>query len=131
MYIHRRGKNGRNWMLKCQKKYVIIMGGWIGTVGVNDAIYVLNLNTMQFCKCKMRLPFQGSCRAIIMENKGKNDLLIHGFVRMEMNKYKMNVPFALISLIAIWHSIEWVHVVDCRNGDHWKISVDRIVQNEN
>ena len=75
----------------------------------------------------MRLPFEGKCYAIMMENKQENDLFVHGFVRKEMETYNMNIPFALISLIAIWHPMECIHVIS-EYGKHWKVNVDHILR---
>ena len=61
-----------------------------------------------------------------MENKQENELLIHGFVEKKMKKYNINIPFALIGLIAIWHSIEYLHVINIA-GYHYKIHIDKIV----
>ena len=32
------------------------------------------------------------CNAIIMEDEPKNDLLVHGFIKKEMNEWNMNIP---------------------------------------
>ena len=74
------------------------------------------------------------CEAVKMEDEEQNDLLVHGFLRKSMKKSKMNIPFALINLITIWHSIEYVHVMSNAMSDyedenkfnHWKINVDKI-----
>ena len=115
---------------KCQR-YIIVLGGEpgedYGYRGCNE-IFILKPATMQFIKSTIKLPFHGGCRAIIMEDKNKNDLLVHGFVKNEVNKYNMNIPFALIGLIGVWHSIEYIHVISKINGSHWKINVDAIIK---
>ena len=68
------------------------------------------------------------CRAIIMENKQENDLLVHGFVRNKMEKYNINIPFALIGLFAIWNLTEYVHVIGSVYEHHCKINVDKIIK---
>ena len=122
---------GFGYVITKDERYVIIMGGNKENMQLTDAIYILDLRVMKFCKCKIRLPFEGCCRAVIMGNETKNDLLVHGFVKNEMNKYRMNIPFALISLIAIWHLTEYIYVVDYEYGTHWKVSVDEIFQQKN
>ena len=66
------------------------------------------------------MPFKGYCKAIVMENKNENELLI--------NEYNMSIPVALIGLIEIWHSFEYVHVIKYDDGCHWKINVDKIMK---
>ena len=55
-----------------------------------------------------------------MENKNENDLLVYGFIRNEVNVFNINMPLALMSLVGLWHSIEYVHVIN-KKGYHWKI----------
>ena len=111
------------------QEYIIILGGYYakggGGISANDQIFVLSMNCMKFRESQIRLPFEGSCKAFIMENKQENELLVHGFVKKEMKKYDINIPFALISFIVIWHSIEYVHVINI-DGYHWKINIDKI-----
>ena len=57
----------------------------------------------------------------------ENALCVYGFVREEMHKFNMNIPSALIGLITIWHSMEYVHVIQTWNGGHWKINVDKLL----
>ena len=118
-------------MLKCQR-FIIILGGMVkinvGFSYVYGKIFVLELETMKCSESKIKLPFEGECEAIIMENENENDLLVHGFIKREMNKYKLNVPFSLIALIGIWHCTEYIHVIKVdRRGSHWKINVDKIL----
>ena len=49
---------------------------------------------MEFIQSEIGLPFKDECGTVIMENKQENDSLVHGFIRKEMNKYKINFPFA-------------------------------------
>ena len=119
-------------VITMDEQYIIILGGFTMECGAtwDDKIWVLSLKSMSFRECKIKLPFIGKCAAIIMQNKNENDLLVHGWIRKDINKYNMNIPFALISLIAIWHSTEYVHVLNANlkeNGAHWKINVDKII----
>ena len=115
-------------MTKCQR-YIIFLGGEDHSL-YYDGIFILEPATMQFIKSKIKLPCQKGCRAIIMEDKHNNDLLVHGFVKKEINKYNMNIPFALIGLIGVWHSMEYVHVIGADHSEtgHWKINVDKIIE---
>ena len=77
----------------------------------------------------MRLPFKWTCKAIMMEDKEASDLLVHGFVRKDMNECNINIPFALISLMTVWYGLmQYIHVLHIK-GNHWKINVDKITGN--
>ena len=110
---------------KCQK-YIIIMGGSEVKQDFGN-IFVLELKTMKFSESVIKLPFENICKAIIMENKEENDLLVHGWIKREVNLLVVNIPYALISLCCIWHSIEYVHVIDI-HPNHWRINVDKILK---
>ena len=124
-------------MTKCQR-YIIILGeehevrsGRYHDYWLRQEIFIFEPATMQFIKSKIKLPFGSGCKAIIMDDKHKNDLLVHGFVKKSINKYNMNIPFALISLIGVWHSMEYIHVIEAcnsKNPRHWKINVDEIIK---
>ena len=107
------------------QRYIIILGGLDTTIVCNE-IFIFDLKTQKFIKSKIKLPFSGFCNAIIMENKEENNLLVNGFVRKAMNRFNMNIPFALIKLITIRHSIEYVHVMSDYPKRHWEINVDKI-----
>ena len=114
-----------------EQQYVIILGGhkhFDLVEGREDLIYIFNLESMEIVQSEIRLPGRMDCDAVIMENKEENDLLVHGFIRKEINKFNMNIPFALISLIGIWHSIEYIHVISKRGRKHWKINIDRLFE---
>ena len=103
------------------QRYIILLGG-----KRSSDIFVLDLNEMKVTQAMMKLPFKGRCAAVIMENKQKNELLVDGFVKNEMKMIQLNVPFAIIKLIGIWHSTEYVHVFNDRSS-HWVTNVDKIL----
>ena len=106
---------GFGHVITSDERFIIILGGYGGRdKWWLDSIFILDLYTMKFSKSDIRLPFSQECEAIIMENKYENDLLVHGFIKKEINKirdYNLYIPFALISLICIWHSIEYIHAI--------------------
>ena len=113
------------YIITKDQQYIIIMGGRCKIEQI-DEIYVFNLKSMKFIQSKIKLPFKGECSAVIMEDKQENDLLVHGFIRKGMNKYKINIPFALISLIVARHSTEYIYVMNEGFDKHWKINVDKL-----
>ena len=116
-------------MTKCQR-FIIILGGNdrdFANATFYDRIFVLESHTMKLSESKIKLPFRGGCKAVIMENKKENDLLVHGFIKEQMNIYNMNIPFALISSICVWHLTEYIHIIHSEIGNHWRINVDKII----
>ena len=118
------------------ERFIIIMGGYGGIKEYyQDTIFILDLYTMQFSKSDIRLPFAQECEAIIMESKDENNLLVHGYIRKETEKFNnLFIPFALISLLSIWHSIEYLHIMnstgcfrDHEIGEHWEINLNKIL----
>ena len=70
--------NFGNVMTKCQR-FIIILGGNGGDFTKNliyDKIFILESETMKISESKIKLPFGGGCRAVIMENKNENELLL-------------------------------------------------------
>ena len=122
--------NRFGYVMTKDERYVIIMGGNTDKWPQKDnMIFIADLDERVLRKSEMTLPFEGECEAILMGNKEENDLLVHGFVKNVMklngNGYQMNVPFALISLIAVWHSVEYIHVI--QYSSHVKIKLDMIL----
>ena len=110
------------------QRYIFILGGLTQESDMNE-IFVLDLTTMSVTKSEKTLPFRGECKAIIMENKEENELLVDGYVKKEMTQNRLNIPYALIKLISIWYSTEYIHVFDNSHlvGRHWKMLIDEII----
>ena len=79
----------------------------------------MDLNLMKMFKCNIGFPFNRISRAIIMDEYEENELLIHGFIKMESDKYDIDIPLEIMSLMVLWYSIEYMHVINER-GRHWK-----------
>ena len=101
--------------------------------GLNDGegpsykdIFVVDLQLMKIFQVDMKFPHNRICRAIIMSDDEKNDLLSHGFIRHEIKKHGIDIPFEIIELLCIWNSIEYLHVMN-EQGKHWKINVDDVI----
>ena len=60
-----------------------------------------------------------------MDDEERNVLMVVGFVRDLMNKYGINIPVEIIDLMILWHSMEFIHVIN-EDGKHCKINVDLI-----
>ena len=66
-----------------------------------------------------------------MNHKEENELLVDGFVRDIMTKYKMNIPFAIMKFIGIWHVCEYAHIMnEFGYIQHKQINIDRILDFE-
>ena len=115
------------------QRHVIIMGGKATDDDGHqymcmENIFILDVMKMTIGESKITLPFN-RCKAIIMENKIENELLVNGFIRKETDLGKMNIPIAIISLCAGFHVVEYIHILHY-NGGHWKINVKKILDNE-
>ena len=106
-------------------QYVILLGN-----DLDKRILILDLRTMEFTQSKVELP-RSCCKAIVIENKNENNLLVHGFIRQEIiNRYNMHIPLSLIGSVGQFHCIEYIHILYYRGGDnHYKINVDNVLQN--
>ena len=94
-------------------------------------IFVLDMKLMTVCTSKVKLPYVVDVSAVIMDYKTDTDLLVHGFVRNEMKKYTLNIPFALISLIGIKSLIEYAHIITKdRYHKHYEMNIDKILEFE-
>ena len=128
--LHLNGNNDFEEKLKgfsvavtSNEKYVIIF--------TQRDIFVMDINLMSIYMSKQKMPFQANFNAVIMDYKTDTDLLVHGFVRNEMKMHRMNIPFALISLIGVWSLIEYAHIIAQNDfNDHYKINVDKILESE-
>ena len=125
------------------ERYIICLGGLKQeedyNIIVNDDIWVVDTNTIDdhesgvFRRSKMRLPQPGKCKAVIVNNRYDDELLVFGYFRNN-HDYK-DFPEELVRLMVEWMSIEYIHVF-MRNAEsnkrerdylHWKISVDLII----
>ena len=115
-------------VLTKDEQYIIIIGGYGFFVDTVDTIFILNLETMIFTESMVRCPFDVTYNAIMMESVTDNELLIHGYVKNEMEKYNICIPSALINIICDLHLIEYIHVINFEKykEEHWKINVDEI-----
>ena len=130
--------------------FVIICGGTVATDMdyVNNihgiereihqrSIFVAPAHNLKFTEIDIELPKSGPSESIIMEHTYDNQILVHGFVREASRSLNLTVPFALISLINTWHSLEFLYTF-IRVGDSmgqysakwelWKISLKRILK---
>ena len=124
------------------QQYIIILGGYANIdarIDSNDLgvrrdedfnhILILELRTMRFRESAIKLPFSGVTKAIIMNKKEENELLIHGYVKQNMNKFNTTMPFVLIKMMTIWHVTEFIHVINIQKK-HWKINIDKIFESD-
>ena len=116
-------------VITMDEQYVIILGYVGGGKEYHDDIFVLDLKTMVFTESNVKLPYQNKmkvCKAVIMSEESEGNLLIHGFIRKVMNMYDIDIPSSLIILICSWYPNEYIYIINAMDGDHWKISVDKI-----
>ena len=128
---------GCGHIISKDQRYIVLLAG---TAVINyvdedmDAIYIFDLVKLTILQSEIKVPFKGKCRAILMNDKHKNNLLVTGFAKESMG---LEIPIAIFGMIAIWHSIEYIYVIKAptiqngnnENASHWKILIDKIILN--
>lgn len=121
------GKNYCGVAVGSDQRYVVILGGYDQNSSYLDDIQVFDVDVCKLYKCNIKLPFTGACKAVVMENKTQNKLLVKGYLR----KYCMKTdvfPLEIMELIMKWHSTEWVHVIHPHDDARYiKINLDTII----
>lgn len=121
--------NSFGYAISKDERYIFIMGGWRDDLSPSNNVIILDLHTMEFFASPLSLPFKGHCRAVVMEDSIKvHDLLVHEFIRKQLNLHRVDLPLELIKMIGHWYYREYVHVMS-EGGEHWKIDADRITEN--
>ena len=70
-------------------------------------------------------------QAITIQNKNRDTLTTFGFVRRKWKESKISdhlfPPHYLISIICGYYLIQFVHLFNAANGEHYKINVFDII----
>ena len=91
-----------------------------------DDIFILDINTLKFRKCDIKIPKKGECHAITMENKEESKIIISGYIRNACNiMYPSN---DVINLIAMYYLVEAIYLLH-DEGEFWRISINKILAN--
>eukprot|EP01084_Bolivina_argentea_P315340 546305_1 len=136
------------------ERYIILLGGCMGEQMdeeydeceyiETDVIYVFDLQTLTLSKSKIKIPFllddepfeigpkiysmTERYLSVLTENVFENNLLIHGLLKQAMKLNGFYMPMALINVISLYHTFEYIHVINSYDGQHWKINVDKIIK---
>ena len=108
-------------------KFMIVLGGSVGLYDTNK-IFIVDTTTGEYRTSEAKLPFYGPCTGTIMFDKSKNELLVHGWIRKEVDELRINFPFTLTSLAVSWHKKDYLHVLTKKDGRHYKIRMDKIMK---
>ena len=121
--------SGFGCVVSMDERYVILFGiKDLAEQGGTGAIYVFDIERMKFNKSNIVCPQNYTdYHAVLMGNAIKDELLVHGWLKSEINKYEIFLPQDMMKLIVRWSSIEWVHLLSKAQG-HWKIPVDEIIR---
>ena len=110
------------------ERFVVILGGFLrgDDQDFSDEIYVFDIDMKKVSKCKsIKLPFEGACVAIVMDDEDRNGLLVNGFIK---ECGIDDIPTELVQFMAHWHSIEFVHVIHPNKANsHYKIGLNTIL----
>ena len=110
------------------QNYILILGGFYDHRDESDTIEVFDIETSTIYKSNIKLPSQGYCKAIIMEDVDTASKLISGYIRQYCDN---GLPSVLIKLILDWYSMAFVYVIinSLASGDitHAKIMLNVIL----
>ena len=95
------GRRSVGIVITMDNRYVFGLGGQVGFRGT-DSIFILDLKSMMFLPCNIKLPsrfdtYRVNCDAIIMHDANNNAKLVHGFLKIEMTKNKIQIPIVIIN----------------------------------
>ena len=103
------------------EQYVVLFGG----DPYYDEIFIFSTKDEKFIKSNVKCPGKGGYRAFTINNKSKNELSVHGFVRDTWKLSEISdhlyPPQYLIMIINKYYWNEWVHVIEIYTGKHFKI----------
>ena len=112
------------------ERYIVILGANTSKEyqeEAKDTIQLLDIGENKWFTSKIKMPTSNMCRAIIMGNVEEDSCLVYGYLRE--NKLEKELPLEIIEMIAHWFVMEFVHLVDRSNGNHWNIPLEQILQN--
>ena len=120
-----------------KEDYLFIFGGSIPDPGgiiqkdqQQNAIYVIDLIQMNVLNCKLKCPTgsSGPMRAVCINYKQRDELMVFGFVNeFQNNNNQTNIPVYLINIILCYIFSEYIHIF-C-DSEHWKLNIDNILCN--
>eukprot|EP01084_Bolivina_argentea_P181832 313987_1 len=117
-------------VLTQNKKYVILFGGVVDEYLYTDDIYIYDIDNNRILKSRVNCPNkQHRYGSVILSDYSniQSQLLICGYLRQV---FKINnFPLDVVSVIKLLFNAEYVHLIQCNKGTHWKILVAEIISN--
>ncbi len=111
-------------------KYILIFGGIDNTLQECNDIYIFSIFTYSFIKSNLYCPIKGQFYANTIINKKLNKIIVDGYIH---KKWKLNEitnynspPIFLLNIVILYYSIEYVHLINKCNGQHWNIDIFNI-----
>ncbi len=95
----------------------------------NQTIYGFDTDNNNISRCNIESFYssQSICYLTITRDEQKDTMIVFGWTRKIGNQFKVNLSLCIQKMICDWTYNETLHVVECMTGDHWGISVDRII----
>ena len=110
-------------------RYVLLFGGRTENEDF-EHIYIYSVHDETFRLSKVVSPKKGKCHVIAVNDKEKEELSVHGFVRYQWRYLQINeqlfLPKYLVQIIRRYYHQEFIHLVSIYG--HWKIDVFDIIQ---
>lgn len=118
------------------ERFVILFGGVLydkrGYTS-SKSIFILDLENEIFSESLIQCPMAYMFDAIVYNNYPYSEMILTaGFVRnlrKSQNESLPILPHDIISFIASLFISEYVHLIDVKDGKHWKMNLDEIVNN--
>ncbi len=119
--------------LAVNNKYALLFGGRDNSANRFDDIYIYSFKDKTIRVSKIKCPSKGTFECVAVNDNIKDEKLVFGYVRNEWqicNIYDHYFPpNYLIKLIHSFYLNEFVHLMDERTKQHYKISTLDIILN--
>ena len=118
------------------ERYIIIIGGIADNIASYDKILVIDTESMEIKKSKIRSPFSGSCHACLVDNMQNADLVVNGFINecWNVGKWKNDAidlrypSIDIIGLIVSFYCIQTVYLFGISSLQYFQIDLMDLFQ---
>ena len=121
------------------EKYVILFGGVLyderNGYTFSDLIFILDIDNQIFHQSLIYCPIRYMFNGIYHNNYPYSEVILtYGFIRnlrqnLQNNEYLPILPNDIKSFIGSLFILEYIHLIDLKDGKHWKMNLDEILSN--
>ena len=114
-------------------QYILLFAGQEGTGWCQDDIYIYSVRDGTFKTSKVKCPQNSQYQSFTINDKPKDNLATFGWIRCEWRECGMNdhlfPPEYLIRIIGGYYTNEWIHLLNSRTGEHYRMNAFDIIDN--